>query len=218
MIEGLARVLDEIQPRRILELGIAQGGSVALLAALAPEAKVVAIDIAEQPVAALTDFIERRGDHDRVRPYFGVDQGDTEHVGRLLDQEFGAEPIDLVIDDASHRLDLSRISFDLVFPRVRPGGCFVIEDWAWAHEDLSDVDDPSIVPDGPPLTALMVEVLMTLGTPGHVLDRIDVDQSSARLWRGSAQLPSDGWRLASSYHSMGPVLAPEVLAEPTPPT
>ena len=34
-----------------------------------------------------------------------------------------------MIDDASHLLDPTRSSFDVLFPLLRPGGVYVIEDW-----------------------------------------------------------------------------------------
>jgi hypothetical protein len=38
-----------------------------------------------------------------------------------------------VIDDASHLIAPTRVSFNLLFPRLRPGGVFVIEDWSGVH-------------------------------------------------------------------------------------
>lgn len=51
----------------------------------------------------------------------------------ILDDEFGARPLDLIIDDASHFYVQTRTSFQIAFSRLRPGGVFVIEDWGWAH-------------------------------------------------------------------------------------
>ena len=52
--------------------------------------------------------------------------------------ELGGRLIDLVIDDASHRLAETRSSFESLFPHVRPGGLFIIEDWRCDHT-LADV-------------------------------------------------------------------------------
>jgi hypothetical protein len=46
--------------------------------------------------------------------------------------EFSA-PLDLVIDDASHIYGPTKASFQALFPLLRPGGLYLIEDWAWAH-------------------------------------------------------------------------------------
>jgi hypothetical protein len=62
-----------------------------------------------------------------------VDQSDRSVVPRIIDEEFGSTPLDLVTDDASHLLDLTRASFEMLFPRLRPGGTYIIEDWNWEH-------------------------------------------------------------------------------------
>ena len=51
----------------------------------------------------------------------------------ILDHEFVDESIDLVIDDASHLYVETKASFEELFPRLRPGGLFIIEDWASGH-------------------------------------------------------------------------------------
>jgi len=48
-------------------------------------------------------------------------------------EEFGSDSVDLVIDDASHFLFETRESFRFLFPRLRPGGIYIIADWGWAH-------------------------------------------------------------------------------------
>jgi hypothetical protein len=40
---------------------------------------------------------------------------------------------DIIIDDASHNYPLSLASFNGLFPLLRPGGVYVLEDWGWAH-------------------------------------------------------------------------------------
>ncbi len=205
MIEQLAGIIDQLQPRCIVELGIATGGSAALLAALAPNAKVVAVDIAPD-APALSSHIEYWGLESRLRPYFEVDQGDRETLRRIIFDEFGDEPIDLVIDDASHQLDLSRASMEILFPRVRPGGCYIVEDWAWSHIDLRAVLPDAPVPEGRPLTILIVEMLMALGTGRGEVVRVDC-ADTVRVWRGPTPLDPDGWSVAGAYFSSSPVVA-----------
>jgi hypothetical protein len=66
-----------------------------------------------------------------VRIYHGVDQADRDTIRRLVADEFAGQPLDLVIDDASHLLTPSTATFNPLFPRQRPGGLYVIEDWSW---------------------------------------------------------------------------------------
>jgi predicted O-methyltransferase YrrM len=210
MIEHLARVIAEERPLRILELGIAQGGSVALLAALAPEAKVVAIDVAEEPLPALASHLERRGEQSRVRPHYGVDQGDADAVRSILREEFGGEPIDFVLDDASHELERTRRSFDTILPFVAPGGSYVIEDWSWSHHDATGLGIEAILPKGPPLTPLVVDMLMIVGSATGVLDRVDVTEMWAHARRGTADIDPERWTRSDSFYTNVPILLPEM--------
>jgi hypothetical protein len=53
------------------------------------------------------------------------DQGDPEFLRRFA-AEFG--PFDIVVDDGSHFSEHVRTSFQVLFPHVRPGGRYAIED------------------------------------------------------------------------------------------
>jgi hypothetical protein len=86
-----------------------------------------------ETVANLESFLDAHRLRDRVRPYYGVDQADRDRLATIVAEEFEGDPIDLVIDDASHLLDPTRASFEVLFPRLRTSGLFVIEDWAWEH-------------------------------------------------------------------------------------
>jgi MycE methyltransferase N-terminal len=71
------------------------------------------------------DLYDKRGiDEPRLRTHRG-DQGDPAYLGRLAN-EIG--PLDIVIDDGSHINEHVVTSFKALFPRVRPGGLYVIED------------------------------------------------------------------------------------------
>ena len=185
MVEDLITMLEELQPRRIVELGIAQGGSTALLAALAPDARLVSVELADRPTGGLLEHIAREGLGERVRPYYGVDQSDVGRVGEILADEFRGEPIDLVIDDASHIYDLTVSSFDLLYPLVRRGGTFVIEDWA--------CDDPP-APDaeGEPLSELIVDLVRRLASGDGSVASIEAIGAAVRVQRGDAPI-APGW-------------------------
>ena len=87
----------------MLELGIFHGGSVAFLALLAKPDRYVAID--RQPRSS-TQFEEWVGSHDDVvHVFYGIDQADATALRGIVADEFADEPLDLVIDDASHLLD-----------------------------------------------------------------------------------------------------------------
>ena len=134
MIERYEELMSRLRPKRIIELGIYQGGSAALFALLARPDRLVALDIQTTLYAALEHFIDGRDLRDRLHTYYGFDQSGGDGLRRLVADEFGDQPIDLVVDDASHLLGPTRASFNALFPHVRPGGVYVIEDWSWLHD------------------------------------------------------------------------------------
>jgi hypothetical protein len=152
----------------IVELGISQGGSTALASILTDPRKLVAVELEPEPVEPLEAFLRRTGRDTTTRTYYGVDQSDRSRLTEILDAEFGDEPIDLVIDDASHLLEPTRASFEVLFPRLRPGGLFVIEDWNWQH-----LRSKSLVQPGSELeaefTRRLREALADESSPEHAV-------------------------------------------------
>jgi hypothetical protein len=116
MVERYRALLSSLQPRRILELGIYQGGSAAFFALLCRPERLVAVDISDDPAVGLERFIDERCLRDRVRTHYSLDQADVSALHRLVADEFGGEPLDLVVDDASHQLGPTRSSFNALFP------------------------------------------------------------------------------------------------------
>jgi hypothetical protein len=206
MVRTWQRVFDELAPRRIFELGIANGGSTALLAAMAPDAKVVAIEISPDRIGPLDEHIARAGLEDRVRPHYGIDQSDRATLRDLVATEFGGEPIDLVIDDASHGIEPTLASLEALFPLVRTGGCYAIEDWAWGHLHATPgVDIDRWVPSGTPMSRLVFELMMVMGSDDDVIDRMDADPSTVRFWRGPTPIDPDTWSLSAARSMIRPI-------------
>src|SRR5262249_41025639 len=113
--EHLARRQDE--PITALEIGVFRGQSVKMWRELLPEATLFALDI--DPDCA------RYADPPRVNITIGS-QADPATLARWVEQVPG--PIDLIIDDGSHVMDHLKISFLHLFPRLRPGGIYAVED------------------------------------------------------------------------------------------
>jgi predicted O-methyltransferase YrrM len=126
-------LLTEFHGGRIVELGIAEGGSTALIAITAAPAALLAVDIEPVPQPALEELIARRDLGRSVHTRYGLDQADREGLDRAVTEAIGDEPLDLVLDDASHELDPTRTSFEVLFPRLRHGGLYAIEDWSSDH-------------------------------------------------------------------------------------
>lgn len=189
--------------KNLFELGIWQGGS-PLFYGLATDArKVVAVDLisnASPPPGqemrhfknpAIDEIIARRGLGDRVKLHFGISQDDRAAVTAVMDKEFGDEKIDLVIDDASHYYELSRKSFEIVFPRLREGGIYIIEDWQWAHMDAEEYQSRRKFGDKPALTNLIFELLIAYGGHPDLFWNIIVRDWFVAIQKGSRALAPD---------------------------
>lgn len=124
---------------------------------------------------------------DTARPAFGVDQGDRERLEELARSAFGDDSLDLVIDDASHILGPRLASFATFFPRLRPGGVLVLEDWSHGHTwERARRDHPeqrygagiSAPTERPPeegdLSSLVVTLVPTAGYAPEVVADVDV--------------------------------------------
>ena len=100
----------------LLELGIFHGGSLLLWRDYFPGGVIAGLDINEVKVPDETG---------RIRVYRGKQQ-DTALLERIA-AECG--PFDIIIDDASHVGEPTKVSFWKLFGHLKEGGIYVIEDW-----------------------------------------------------------------------------------------
>ena len=132
-IERYEKFLGGREFRNVVELGIFYGGSAIFLDRLLHPHRLVALDIRAEPASALTHYRETFDRSDAVHAYYGVDQSDKARLTSILDEVFGDESIDLVIDDASHAYGATVASFEAIFPRLRSGALYIVEDWDFMH-------------------------------------------------------------------------------------
>jgi len=172
-------------PRQVFELGLWKGGSVAFWAeALQPE-RLVGVDL--RGASGSPDFESYLAAHaPRLAVHWAVDQLDQKRLGALADTAFEG-PLDLVIDDASHLYGPTRASFEALFPRLRPGGLYVIEDWAWAHWPRFQ-GPASPFARQIPLTRLVEELVAAVGS-GDLLRAISVRRGFVAVERGEWPMP-----------------------------
>ena len=148
--------------------------------------------------------------------HYGVDQSDHERLTTILDDDLGPEAIDLVIDDASHRFEETRASFETLFPRLAPGGTYVIEDWNWqlrlsyalAHppatpaelegdESLRTYFRENIRPVS--LEALALQLVLVRACSRSVVTDVFIDESRVVITRGDAQLDPNTFRISDHF-------------------
>lgn len=160
---------------RLLEIGVAFGPSMKLWLDYFPQAIVIGVDVA--PHFQTND-----------PRYYEViaDQTDASKM-QWVAKSYG--PFDIVIDDGCHLASAAYVSFEALWPGVRAGGLYIIEDtgtywhpmyrssvqgWTWLHSFIDDVNQRGKNFHGAPST----------GTPVGLETQI----KSARFWKGLAVL------------------------------
>lgn len=184
LIDRYVEVIEELRPLRIFELGILEGGSTALLWELAQPRVIAAIDHRPPGSPALRDFVSRRGLEEVMHIHTDVDQADRSRLAKIADEAFGDAPLDLVVDDCSHLYESTLASFNELFPRLRSGGLYTIEDWDWTREErLAEV-----FADQVPLTRLILELMLVVASGSDLISEIAVADGLVRVKRGEAEI------------------------------
>jgi predicted O-methyltransferase YrrM len=213
MVDFLRKQLEGRDVRNIVDLGIYKGGSCVLYNELFKPSKLVALDLQKDEIAPLAQYIRDRGLEARVRPYYRTDQSDRSALRRIYEAEFGSEPLDLVVDDASHLYEPTRASFNFLFPKVRPGGLYVIEDWAWSHWPGDEWQKPvGFFAGKKPLSVLVFEIVMTCASMLEgAVKSVVVTGNSVYIERGYRPLDDD-FDVGQSFLSQGRPWGPERAA------
>jgi Methyltransferase domain len=139
----------EFKGCNMVEVGVDQGGGTSFFLKHFEPRRLLAIELSKEPVTTLTDFLAEHDRDQRVTVHWGVDQADTVAVPRIVDETFADQPLDIVVDDASHLLQETTTTFEMLFPRLRQKGVYIIEDWSSTHllEGRLELDAASN-PDG----------------------------------------------------------------------
>jgi hypothetical protein len=179
--------IPDFRPQNVLELGVWDGGSVAFWFEHLQPRRHVAVDLMQREDSDyFRNYVRSRGLADRIRTVWGTDQADSERLKEIVVTQFSG-PLDLVIDDASHFYGPTKSSFETLFPLLRPGGLYVIEDWAWNHWKGCEIGPP-----GSELTQLVFELVEAVGTTGEPIPSLSVYQGFVVAERGEAGIPQVG--------------------------
>lgn len=98
-----------------MELGVDFGGSLLFWNRYLENAQIHGVDLTDEPISI----------HDS--PNIHYHQVDCANP-KLLANKFIDLTFDIIIDDASHQLDQQVISFMVLWPKVRVGGLYILED------------------------------------------------------------------------------------------
>lgn len=184
--------LGDFRCTNLLEIGVFQGGSMPFWNEILQPDKHIGIDLCEiTSTPYLENYIDKKGSSGKLLKYYGgINQADKKRLFQLYADDFKA-PLDIVIDDASHLYAPSKASFEALFPLVRPGGIYIIEDWAWGHWDEFFSPDNFWAYEIPP-TKLINELVEFAGTDRkrNIIKSLAVYEGFVVVERGEAEISS----------------------------
>lgn len=112
----LDRFIERASPIRLLEIGVQNGGSLEVWSKYLPAGStIIGIDI--------DPAVEKLSFKGNVRA-FVADINDKDKVEGLI----GTEPFDVIVDDGSHVSSDIISTFRHLFPKLAPGGKYIVED------------------------------------------------------------------------------------------
>lgn len=157
--------------RKVLELGVYQGGSFVFLDKLLRPDRISAVELSTAPIPALDNYVRKNSD--RARMHYGTSQDDVAALERIVAEDFGGS-IDLVVDDASHWYEPTKTAFKTLFPKLRPGGTYIIEDCFWSFEAAFQSPDHPWSPQ-PSLSNILIDLAEEL-TINNAVQRVMIER------------------------------------------
>ena len=92
-----------------------------------------------------------------------------------------------MIDDASHKYVQTVASFDTLFPVVRPGGWYVVEDWAWCFDERFLAANPGWRAVRP-LAPIVLDIAANMATRPDAIASVEMFPDFVAVQRGPAEL------------------------------
>jgi len=134
VIEGYGGLLadyPELSPSRVLEIGVCGGGSLAIWRAMWPEADVIGVDNNLGQVPQWTrDHLESGGcGKPAVLRHIDMPPAVTNPADLARRELQGLGEFDLIVDDGGHGPRAVFPGFEIMWPMLRPGGLYIVEDW-----------------------------------------------------------------------------------------
>jgi hypothetical protein len=149
----------------------------------------MAIDVykhGDDGLAELGKYVASRGR--RFAAHYDVSQTDVRRIISEWNSLTGQKSFDLIVDDASHSYSLSIASFNGLFPYVRPGGVYVIEDWGWAHWNgpWQETTHPEF--NSPALSNLSINCVIGATALGGIISKVISTANQTVVFRGDAPI------------------------------
>lgn len=147
---GYAPIYDVVftmmrqNPIKLLEIGVGGGESIRTWLEYFPKATVYGVDIVHD-----TNPFNAPTSHPEGRYFFNIGDQSCPVFWACFVSDYGPQ-FDIIIDDGSHVSAHIIASFNCLWPHVRPGGLYCIEDLAvapdasaWLRDKKVKIDDPA---------------------------------------------------------------------------
>lgn len=184
----------------IIELGIRHGGSIPYLYDLCDAKFIAGVDItpAHPPVVKLIE--SALGNNFAL--FHKTDQTDAKALNNIVRNHF-KNGLDMVVDDASHYLYETRRSFEILFPKLRTDGIYVIEDHRWGHINAFKDKAPAHFLNKPSMLQIIFEIAMFLATTPDAIGTITMDENTITITRGEAKIKEPFFLTSSTTNWAG---------------
>lgn len=194
-IDGYLDLIERLRARRVVEFGIWEGGSAMFLTIAGRLERLVGFDLKRAPEDIQVILGKPLGAH--VSLHYQTSQDNREAVRQIIHEEFGDEPLDLIVDDASHLYGPSKAAFEASFGFLRPGGVYAIEDWGWSH--WRNWVEPESWRPQPALSNLLVEIMLSIASGSQAIAGLTIISGSlAHVTRGHGLAHGAEFDLAKS--------------------
>ncbi len=191
----------------VLLIGSGENGATAFWNEVLQPQKIVVIDPAEMPgTGFFARYLFSNGLQARLKTYWCTDPLDTAGLATILDEEF-LEPLDLIIAGGGAPFyEPARDLFEFLFPRLREGGFYFLENWGWKHWPAFQNNDHPWAGRTPlsklveELTLAAVRVTMSESQP---VSSLHLAQGFAAVERG--RIPEGSIRYFDLQHFASPL-------------
>lgn len=222
LIERYRSLASEFNQCKLAEVGLWDGGSTAFFSLIFKPKTLLGFELATKPLTELESFLEASSLKDNVHIHLGFDQADSSAMSAVVDKRCSGE-LDLVVDDASHLYQPTAITFDTLFPRVRPGGLYIIEDWSHEHQMASSISraiQAGMVPEDKlaelkkgdmpktPLSLLMLDIVLAAANGDGVVSEVLLQPGYAEIRRGDKELDPASFSLRDTIGALGRHVSP----------
>jgi predicted O-methyltransferase YrrM len=186
----------------LVEIGFFDGASTLYFAQRFDFKKIYAFDIRGE-VKSMVEAIDRLQLQDRCSVHFGFSQDDEAGLLNIKDIHDGN--IDVVIDDASHNYALTKKTFEVLFPRLARDGLYIIEDWAWAHADATQMGGSMFehYKKETALTRLSVEIQILMASHRAYIEEVRVFTDMIVIKKAAKCPPLEGFSIESAIKNRG---------------